>query len=172
MGVQFTSKWGTARSPNLGGEIWRWPDVFSTYGHKFIDAVTAADIREVMLAVAARDARDVAKRVHETTGQIFRYAIAHGIATRNPAADFKPGDILAQANSENFARVDSKELPDLLVKMEGYDGGALTRLAMRLMAYTRLCAHLNSSSHNGRSLTWAMRGGTSQLSAWKWILRI
>jgi integrase len=111
-------------------------DVFSTYGHKFIDAVTAADIREVMLAVAARDARDVAKRVHETTGQIFRYAIAHGIATRNPAADFKPGDILAQANSENFARVDSKELPDLLVKMEGYDGDALTRLAMRLMAYT------------------------------------
>ena len=89
-----------------------------------------------MLAVEGRGARDVAKRSHETTGQIFRYAIAHGIATRNPAADFKPSDILAEASSENFARVDAKELPNLLLKMESYDGDALTRLAMRLMAYT------------------------------------
>jgi integrase len=101
-----------------------------------IDAVTAADIRELMLAIEGRGARDVAKRAHETIGQIFRYAIARGIATRNPAADFKPRDILAETSSENFARVDAKDLPTLLVKMESYDGDALTRLAMRLMAYT------------------------------------
>ncbi|HEY1578000.1 MAG TPA: SDR family oxidoreductase [Terracidiphilus sp.] len=89
-----------------------------------------------MLAIERRGARDVSKRSHETTGQIFRYAIARGIATRNPAADFKPRDILAEASSENFARVDAKDLPTLLVKMESYDGDALTRFAMRLMAYT------------------------------------
>jgi integrase len=111
-------------------------DVFLALGHKYIDDVAAADIRELMLAIESRGARDVAKRSHETTGQIFRYAIARGIATRNPAADFKPRDILSEANSENFARVDAKELPALLVKMESYDGDALTRLAMRLMAYT------------------------------------
>ena len=113
-------------------------DVFPAYGHKFIDAVTAADIRELMLSVAGRGGgRDVAKRVHETTGQIFRYAIAHGIATRNPAADFKPRDILAQAKSENFARVDAKDLPEkLLARMDDYNGDAITRFAMKLMAYT------------------------------------
>jgi integrase len=111
-------------------------DVFPAFGHKFIDDVTAADIRKLMLAIERRGARDVAKRAHETTGQIFRYAIAHGIASRNPASDFKPSDILAEAKEENFARVDAKELPDLLLKMESYDGDALTRLAMRLMAYT------------------------------------
>jgi integrase len=89
-----------------------------------------------MLAIEGRGASDVAKRAHETTGQIFRYAIAHGMATRNAAADFKPSDILAESKSENFARVDGKELPALLVKLESYDGDALTRLAMRLMAYT------------------------------------
>jgi hypothetical protein len=89
-------------------------DAFPAVGHKFIDAVTAADIRELMLAIGGRGARDVAKRAHETIGQIFRYAIARGIAMRNPAADFKPRDILAEASSENFAR---KELPTLLVKM-------------------------------------------------------
>lgn len=111
-------------------------DVLPALGHRFIDAVTAADIRELMLAIEGRGASDVAKRAHETTGQIFPYAIAHGMATRNAAADFKPSDILAESKSENFARVDAKELPALLVRLESYDGDALTRLALRLMAYT------------------------------------
>ncbi len=111
-------------------------DVSPAYGHKFIDAVTAIDIRALMLTVERRDARDVAKRVHETTGQIFRYAIAHGIASRNPASDFKPRDILAEVKMENFARVDVEELPGLLAKMDNYNGDALTRFAMKLMAYT------------------------------------
>jgi hypothetical protein len=41
------------------------------FGHKFIDAVTAADVRELMPAIEKRDAKDVAKRSHETTSQIF-----------------------------------------------------------------------------------------------------
>jgi hypothetical protein len=84
-----------------------------------------------MLAIEGRGARDVAKRAHETTGQIFRYAIAHGIASRNPAADFKPKDILTETRGENFSRVDAKELPTLLAKMVNYDGDAITRLAMQ-----------------------------------------
>jgi integrase len=56
--------------------------------------------------------------------------------SENPAADFKPSDILAQASSENFARVDAKELPNLLLKIHSYEGDALTRLAMRLIDYT------------------------------------
>ena len=76
-------------------------DVLPAFGHKFIDAVTAADIRELMLAIEGRGASDVAKCAHETIGQIFRYAIAHGMATRNAAADFKPGDIL-QPSANRF----------------------------------------------------------------------
>jgi integrase len=89
-----------------------------------------------MLAIEGRGASDVAKRAHETAGQIFRYAIARGLAKRNPTADFKPSDILARTREENFSRVDAKELPELLKKMENYAGDALTRLAMKLMAYT------------------------------------
>ena len=33
-------------------------------------------------------------------------------------------------------RVDARELPELLAKMEDYNGDAITRLAMKLMAYT------------------------------------
>jgi len=55
-------------------------DVFPAFGHKFIDAVTSADVRELMLAIERRDARDVAKRAHENTSQIFRFALARDIA--------------------------------------------------------------------------------------------
>jgi len=111
-------------------------DVFPAFGHKFIDGVTAADLRELMLAIERRDARDVAKRSHETTSQVFRFAIARDIASRNPAADFKPRDILAEARTENRARVSARELPELLAKMDDYNGDAITRFAMKLMAYT------------------------------------
>jgi integrase len=130
--------WAVGKSPRHADYVLRRleGDVFPAFGHKFIDAVTAAEIRELMLAIEERGARDVAKRAHETTSQIFRYAIARGIASRNPAADFKPSDILAETKEKNFARVDAKELATLLVKMQTYDGDALTRLAMRLLAYT------------------------------------
>jgi hypothetical protein len=111
-------------------------DVFPAFGHKFIDGVTAADVRELMLTIERRDARDVAKRAHETTSQIFRYAIARDVVSRNPAADFKPRDILAEVRTENRARVDARELPELLAKMDDYNGDAITRFAMKLMAYT------------------------------------
>ena len=130
--------WSVGKSPRHADYVLRRlkADIFPPLGHKFIDAVTAADIRKLMLAIERRDARDVAKRAHETTGQIFRYAIARGIASRNPAADFKPRDILAEAKTENFARVDARGLPELLAKMQSYNGDAMTRLAMKLMAYT------------------------------------
>ncbi len=139
---------------NVAREWWKWwligksprhadttmrrmeADVFPAYGHKSINEVTAADVRQLMIAVEKRDARDVAKRIHETTSQIFRFAIARDIAARNPAADFKPRDILAEAQTENRARVDANELPELLVKIDNYNGDAITRLAMKLMTYT------------------------------------
>ncbi len=139
---------------NVAREWWKWwligksprhadttmrrmeADVFPAYGHKPINAVTAADVRQLMIAVEKRDARDVAKRIHETTSQIFRFAIARDIASRNPAADFKPRDILAEAQTRNRARVDARELPELLAKMNDYNGDAITRFAMKLMAYT------------------------------------
>lgn len=85
-------------------------DVFPAFGHKFIEAATSGDIRELMLTLERRDASDVAKRAHETISQIFRFAIARDMAERNPAADFKPRDILAAVKTENHARVDAKEL--------------------------------------------------------------
>ena len=80
--------WSIGKSPRHTDIVRRRleADVFPAFGHKSIDAVTAADVRELMLAIERRDARDVAKRARETTSQIFRYAIARDLASRKPPA--------------------------------------------------------------------------------------
>jgi integrase len=42
---------------------------------------------------------------------------------------------LAATESENFAHVDEKDLPELLAKMDDYNGDALTRFGLKLIAY-------------------------------------
>ncbi|MBB5061948.1 phage integrase central domain-containing protein [Granulicella mallensis] len=110
-------------------------DVFPVIGHLPIDGVQAGHIRDIMLAIEKRGASDVAKRAHQSIGQIFRFATVRELASRNPAADFMPRDILAAAKTENFARVDEKDLPELLAKMDEYNGDALTRFGLKLLAY-------------------------------------
>ncbi|HKD60575.1 MAG TPA: integrase arm-type DNA-binding domain-containing protein [Terracidiphilus sp.] len=78
----------------------------------------------------------VARKTHALTSQVFRYAIAHGHAERNPASDFKPSDVLKAHTKKHRAHVSEKELPALLRAIEAYRGQGLTRLALKLLAMT------------------------------------
>jgi integrase len=111
-------------------------NVFPLIGGVAITEIEAPQIVAMVKAIQDRGKLDIAKRALETTGQIFRYAVAHGQAKRNPAADIKPGDILKSRQKVNHARVSAKELPALLRAIELYRGKHITRLAMKLMAMT------------------------------------
>lgn len=111
-------------------------NVFPAFGDDAITEIEAPAIVRMVKAIQDRGKLDIAKRALETTGQIFRYAVAHGLAKRNPAADIKPGDILKSRQKVNHARVDAKGLPALLRAIEVYQGKHVTRLAMKLMAMT------------------------------------
>jgi integrase len=111
-------------------------NILPALGHLQIADVEAPDIVAMARSIDARGARDIAKRAIETTGQVFRYALASGYTKRNPAADFKPRDILRASQKVNHARVDVKELPNLLRQIEVYQGTHVTRLAMKLIALT------------------------------------
>lgn len=111
-------------------------NLFPALGAKPIASIEAPDLVTMVRVIEARGARDIAKRALETSGQIFRYAIANGFTTRNPAAEIRPSDVLKPAKKGNYPRLDAKELPDLLRKIDLYRGTQLTRLAMKLMALT------------------------------------
>lgn len=135
--VWFAS-WAAARSSRHAEYVKRRleADVFPAIGLRPVSEIQAPELVAMLKAIEKRGALDIAKRAHQTTGQIFRYAIAHGLAQRNPAADIKPSDILSSSKKSNYARIDAKELPELLRKTEAYQGTPVTRLAIKLIALT------------------------------------
>lgn len=111
-------------------------DAFPVIGAKPVDKLTAPEFVRLAKSIEVRGAADIARRVYQTCGQIMRYAVAHGLADRNPVAEVKPGDVLKARRQTNYARIDLDDLPDLMRKIMAYDGSVYTRIALQLMALT------------------------------------
>ena len=111
-------------------------NILPSLGALQVTEIEAPEVVAMVRLIESRGARDVAKRALETIGQIFRYAIAHGFAKRNPATEIRPRDILRASRKTNYARIDARDLLELLRQVEVYPGTHLTRLALKLMALT------------------------------------
>lgn len=130
--------WSTGKSEKHRDETMRRleADVFPAIGSLPIASITAQQLLAVSKTVEKRGAVDIARRAYQTSGQILRYAVAHGLIERNPAADVRPSDALQPTSKENYARVDAREVPELLRRIDTYDGSPLTVGALKLMALT------------------------------------
>lgn len=135
---KWWSHWKPARSEQHASQVMRRfeADVFPHIGARPVAEIQAPELVAMVKAIAGRGVNDLAKRALQTSGQVFRYAIAHGLAKRNPAADIRPSDLLASRQKRNMARIDGKELPELMRRIDAYQGTPVTRLAMKLMALT------------------------------------
>lgn len=135
---QWFDHWKGTKSPRHTDYVLRRleADVFPAFGGRPLASVTAPALLAMAKGIEARGAIDIAKRSLQTCGQIMRYAVAHGLIERNPAADVKPSDALKPHKKENYARLDAKEMPELLRRIEAYQGTPHTRLAMKLLALT------------------------------------
>ncbi len=137
---QWYVHWKGPKNPRHAGYVLARleADVFPAIGPRPIAEILAPELVAMVKSIEKRGALDIAKRCLQMSGQVFRYAIAHGVGgtTRNPATDIKPTDVLTPRTKENYARVDVKELPLLLRMIEAYQGTPTTRLAIKLMALT------------------------------------
>ncbi|GJL73975.1 integrase arm-type DNA-binding domain-containing protein [Nitrosomonas sp.] len=135
---QWWNHWKDARTDRHAKYVIRRleADVFPVIGMKPVNDLTAPAIVMTVNKIQLRGALDIAKRALTTIGQIMRYAVANGLAERNPATDIKPSDVLKPAKKTNYARLDEKDVPELLRKIDEYDGQPLTRLALQLMVLT------------------------------------
>lgn len=108
-------------------------DVFPWLGYRMMDAIEAPELLKCLRRVEERGAIETAHRVKDACGQVFRYAIASGICTRNPAADLR--DALKPVQSRHHAAiVDPIEAGKLLRDMVAYEGHPVTRAALQLSA--------------------------------------
>ena len=110
-------------------------DVFPAIGSRPIAEIEAPELLDVLRRVEARGALDIAKRLRQTVGQVFRYAIATGRARRDPAADLK-GALKSAGRQQHHRAMPREELPGFLRALSTYDGEPRTRLALRLMTLT------------------------------------
>lgn len=135
---QWWAHWSPSRSQRHAEYVLRRleADVFPEIGGMPAGGIPASAFRDTIKKIESRGALDIAKRALQTCGQIMRYAVAHDLAERNPVSDVRPADVLKVRKKRNYARVDAKELPELLKAMEAYVGSEYTRLALKLMALT------------------------------------
>jgi len=130
--------WKGAKSPRHAEYVIRRleADVFPAIGRLPVSELKARAFVNVAKQIEARGALDIAKRCLQTCSQIMRFAVAHEFIDRNTVQDVKPADVLRQRTATNYARLDAKEMPELLRKMASYPGNPYTRAALQLMALT------------------------------------
>lgn len=108
-------------------------DAFPHLGSRPIGAIEPPELLAVLRRVVARGAIETAHRLKDICGQVFRYGVASGQCTRNPAADLR--DALPPVLSRHHAAiVEPKKAGELLRAMSDYNGHPLTRAALALSA--------------------------------------
>jgi integrase len=132
------ANWSKARTERHAAYVLRRleADVFPELGARPVTEIKAPEIVRMVKLIEQRGAIDIAKRAFQTTSQVFRFAIAHGLAEDNPASKVRPSDVLPATGKTNYARIDQRELPTLMRKIRGYRGTPTTRLAIELIAMT------------------------------------
>lgn len=106
-------------------------DVFPYVGKRPVGKITAPELLTVLRRIENRGAIDTAHRAHQNCGQIFHYAVATGRAERDPSADLRGA--LPPAKEKHYASItDPKAVGDLLRAIDGYQGYAVTRCALKL----------------------------------------
>jgi integrase len=135
---EWWKNWATTRTAKHADQVLRRleADVFPAIGTLPVGKIKAPMLLALAKKVEARGANDLARRAYQVAGQVLRYAVGHGFIDHNPAASVRPGDVLKPKVERNLARLDPREVPELLRKIDAYDGHPRTRLAIQLMALT------------------------------------
>ena len=84
--------------------------------------IEAPEVEAMVRLIGSRGARDVAKRALETTGQIFRFAIAYGFAKRTQ----RPRSALVTSSSHRQGQLRTYKEQELLRQLEVYPGRHIT----------------------------------------------
>lgn len=107
-------------------------DVYPWLGRRPIAELGAPDLLQVIRQIEQRDALVVAHRCRANCDAVFAFAIAAGLAQRNPAAEIRRA-LKALPEKRHHASVkDPKAVGQMLRVIEGYRGQFITKSALRL----------------------------------------
>jgi integrase len=110
---------------------WLAKDIFTTIGPQPISAITPRDVLAAVQRIEARGAIESAHRVKQLCGQVFRFAVATGLAERDVTVDLKGA--LASVPTSHFAAITKpREVARLLKAIHVYSGHPYATAALKL----------------------------------------
>ena len=106
-------------------------DLFPYLGSRPVADITPPELLTVLKRIEARGAVETAKRAKQTASMVFRFAIAGGRASNDPAAVV--GEQLQPTQTQHFPTITNPaEVGKLLVAIDGYQGTPTVRAALKL----------------------------------------
>lgn len=109
-------------------------DLIPVIGQIPIDKIKSPDILAAAKKVEERGAGEMARRAIRLAGCVFRQAMREGLTNYDPTTGLT--EALKPRKVQHMARIAAKELPELLSKIDVYDGDVLTRLGLKFINLT------------------------------------
>lgn len=125
-----SNDWEDNHSSKILGRFTK--DIFPWMGKRPINEITAMELLTVIRRIENRGALETAHRALSECGRVFRYAVASGLADRDPSGDLK-GALPPYKKNNHFAAItDTKQVGDLLRDIDSYSGTTVVRCAFAL----------------------------------------
>ncbi len=135
---EWHAKFRSAWTPDHAASLLRRLElnIFPVIGRRPISEIDPLELLATVRPIENRGAYDLAHRVLQVCGKVFRYGVLTGRCPRDIAADLRGA--LAPAPKQHQPAVRPEELPELLRAIAKYEeiGDRQTRLALELMALT------------------------------------
>lgn len=136
--MEWYSRVSTSWTPHHAADVRRRLErnIFPVIGLRPIGELEAPELLAAVRPIEARGAHDLAHRVLQVCGQVFRYGIATGRCKRDLAPDLRGA--LTPNVKRHQAAVRPEELPALIRAISRYEelGDRQTQLALQLLALT------------------------------------
>lgn len=129
-------KWGPATAARIASAF--RADVYPSLGTRPMAQIKPRDVAQVVKAIEARGAGEMAGRVLQRIRAVYRYAVVHEVIDTNPMLDLMPGELLKPRRVTHRAALPENEVPSLLRKLRTYPGDPITVWALRLLMLTAL----------------------------------
>jgi integrase len=130
---KYSAPWASSHAETVLRRLER--DVFPWLARRPISEITAAELLTALRRIESRGALETAHRVKQIIGQVFRYAVATGVASRDLTADLR-GALPPVRESHHAALTNPAEVAGLVRAIQAYSGSFIVRSALLFSAYT------------------------------------
>lgn len=120
-----------AASTQEKNTAWLERNIFPAIGALPISTIKPWDVLSALRVIEKRGAIESAHKIKQLCGQVFRFAVASGLADRDMTADLR-GALSAVPEAHYAAITDPKEAAELLRAIDAYNGHAYAVIALKL----------------------------------------